>query len=540
MKKLLSGLIKNITSSINRFFSTFCLTVCLFLVNAYRIIFEPSRGHEDIINRLTLVFSLGILLCTLGTILYEKLQNKIRIKKVFFDIGLVILSGLTYFAFADFGDDVYVTNGYFGIITALFLCLVYFSIKDSISRTFSYIFKNSVFNFFVCGIIMAGISLCIFAFNSLIFRFDDVWKIYTVTALFVWIILFLNLCLSAIPGKETVFVIPKAFKTIVMYAALPTYLLLISILYIYLARILITLDFPSGQINWFASFASLMFIFFILALEQYRKESNLANLFVKFAGFMIIPIIAMQFWAIHIRLSAHGLTTMRYISIVLNAIALLFAIVSLVKGGRWVKDILPVIAVTALVITITPLNVIDVPVRNQTTKLLSLLKANNMIVDGQITANENVSVEDRVMITSAFNYINTSRGNRPDILVGVENRLFLQTFGFQQTTERGYIRQNLWGTFRYAYDGIDVEAYSRFYRLSQSGGSFNIESVGISYDITKYIEELYELHGLEYEGRIEIPIGDNKLILTHVSFRIREGEALRVMSFSGYLLVRDN
>ena len=538
MKKILSDLIKNIISSINRFFFTFCLTICLFFVNAYRVIFDPVRENLATINRLTLVFAFGILLCTLGTILYEKLQNKIRIRKIFVDITLLILSALTYFAFADFGNNIYVTNGYFGIMSALFMFLVYFSIKENISRTFSYILKNSVFNFFVCLIIMAGIALCVTAFHSLIFRFTFVWRIHSVTALFVWIVLFLNLSLSLIPGKETVLTIPNVFKTIVMYVALPLYLLLVFILYIYLARILVTLNFPAGQINWFASFASLMFIFFMFALEQYRNESKLAECFVKFAGYMIIPVIAMQFWAIHIRLSAYGLTAMRYLSIVLNVIALLFAIVTLVKGGRWVKYMLLVVAAAALVITITPLNVIDVPIRNQTVRLLSLLRANDMISDGRIVANENVSVEDRIMITSAFDYIRASRGNRPDILDGIETRNFLQTFGFQRTFEGRGGWRNLTGLFRYSYQGIDIEAYNRLYWLSEFGNSVNIEVLGFRYDITKHIQEFYEQHGLNYAGRIEIPVGDNKLILTEVNFTVDENDIIRVTRFTGYLLLR--
>ncbi|MCL2294567.1 MAG: hypothetical protein FWC36_06860, partial [Spirochaetes bacterium] len=76
MKKLLFGLLKNIISSINRFFTTFCITISLFFVSAYRVVFEPIGGNAEIANRLTLVFSLGILVCTLGTILYEKFKNR--------------------------------------------------------------------------------------------------------------------------------------------------------------------------------------------------------------------------------------------------------------------------------------------------------------------------------------------------------------------------------------------------------------------------------------------------------------------------------
>jgi hypothetical protein len=228
---------------------------------------------------------------------------------------------------------------------------------------------------------------------------------------------------------------------------------------------------------------------------------------------------------------------MRYISIILNIIALLFAVVSLLKDGRWVKYIFLVIAATALVITITPLNIIDIPIQNQTTRLMSLLRENNMIADEKIVANENVSLEERIMITSAFNYIRNSQGNRLDVFDGIDNTNFAETFGFQRTFEGSRASRNF-GSYRHTYYSIDVEAYSKLYRVSQSGSSLDIEDLGVSYDITKYIEELYELHGLIYDDRIEIDIGDNKLILTQISFTVCENETLSITRFNGYFLLR--
>ena len=175
MRSFLMDFIRNLISSTNRFFPSFCLIVCLFFISSYVIVFEPGREMERILTRVILSVSFGILLCTFGTLLHEKFQNKISISKKSTDIVLIALSGLTYPILFNFHDDMYIMYGYFGVMLALFVWILYFSIKESASKTFSLMFKNSAFNSFACGIIAAGVSICIFAFDSLIFRFNDVW-----------------------------------------------------------------------------------------------------------------------------------------------------------------------------------------------------------------------------------------------------------------------------------------------------------------------------------------------------------------------------
>ena len=552
MKAFLSNLIRQTAFSIGRFFSTFCLTILLFLVTSYEVIWEPTAAVESILLRISLTLAFGIVLCTLGKLLYERYGWNLRVNRVVFELGLVVLSGLAYPALSKVEDNQYVMAGYLGVMLALFVLLFFFADTQGISRTFSHIFKNTMVNLLACLIVYAGTSLCLFAFFSLIYEVDNSYKAYLVNSLFIWFVLFLNLSLTAIPHKDTEFTFPKVFRVMICYVALPVYLLLIGILYIYLGKIVVTMSFPSGQINWFASIASLLFVFFILTLGHYREENRLARAFVRFAGYGIIPIIAMQFIAMYIRLSSYGLTAPRYVSLVLNILALVFAVVSLIKNGRFIKYLFLVAVAVSLLLTVTPLNLFDVPLWEQTARLTRVLERNNMVAEGRIVARDDISLEDKIAITSAYEYLSRNakdEGKLPDIIKDVDRKNFALVFGFTAAHEGDLLRpQADYATyyFRQNYDFIDTAGYSRLYTIStrsyQAADGIALpgsDERPISYDITKDIERLYKQYGESSDDVImEYEVEGGRLLLTYVRFQVTSEGVLTINSIDGYYLTR--
>ena len=547
VKAFFINLTKEIKVSVGRFFSVFCLSILLFLLGSYMVIFEPEQNVMEILMRVCLTVSFGILLCTLGRILFEKYGERIASKRIFIEIGLVLISALAYPALLDFSTNRYVSAGYFGVMAALFCGVVYFACTDSISKTFSYIFKNTVFNYIVCGIITAGTMLSIGAFYSLVYEFENLQKAFIVDGMFIWIVLFLNLSLTAIPRKDAALKIPRLFKVIVINAALPVYLLLLAILCIYLGKILVTFSFPQGEINMYASFASLAFIFFIFAAEQYGEENRFAKIFVNYGGYVLIPIIAVQFVAVYIRLSNYGLTTARYVSLVLNIIALIFAAVSLVRGGRYIKHMLAVVALTALLLTLTPLNIFDVPIMDQTGRLTKVLVENGMIENGKVVAKEDLSEEDRMKITGAYDYIYYKQDDHnklPGYLDNTEWYDLQQFFGKSETNEIN-IDRNPKSTnciYMFDYSFIDVAGYSRIYNISSNGGdrntfTFDKGDETVSFDLSAQAASLYAVNG---SGStyvwMEFDIGGDKLVFTRLNFNVDEDNNINVNNYAGYFL----
>jgi len=550
MKKFLSRFIKEVAVSIERFFTTFCLIIVLFLVNGYMVVFEPEAVVLQTMQQIVLTLWLGIFFCTLGKMLFEKYGERIKIKRVFAEIGLVLLSALAYLALEGYENNPYIWSGYVGVIIAMFVGIVYTANTAGISKTFSYIFKNTVFNGLVCGIVYAGTALSIFAFQSLIYDFNDSYKVYAIAALLIWVVLFFNLSLSAIPRRDAELKIPNLFKAIVMYVGLPVYLLLIAILYGYLGKILLAFNFPSGQVNWFASFASLMFIFFVLALEQYKDENKAAKVFVKFGGYAIIPIIVVQFIAMYIRLSNYGLTTSRYISLVLNIVALVFAVVTFVKNGRYIKHMLIAVICLSLLLTVTPLNIHDVPRWEQTARLTQVLQQNDMIENGKIVAKDDISQEDKITITSAYNYLDSyyfRDEKMPDIIVNTEREGFALIFGFAKEYEENDWYNSSYNFYSYYndVDVIDIAGYSKLHKVYVHNDTMVSIQLGsgepVSYNLTKDVEALYAEYGeVSYSDdvKMEFQVGANKLILTHLGFEVDDNNEITINSFEGYFLER--
>ena len=546
MKHFLARLMDDLAPSMKRFISASFFTLCLFFVGSYIIIFEPKGSLQTLGFRIVLTIVFGILFSTLAKLLFERFSERFKINPTILDVGMIVLSAFSYFFLENFKTDNYIVLGYAGIMIALFVGIVYLSTMDNLSKSFSFVLKNIIFYTFICGIITAGTMLCIFAFDSLIYKFSNSYKAYQLVGLAIWDVLFLNLFLTAIPRKESEIKIPNIFKTIVMYAALPVYLILIVILYVYIGKLIANWSFSTGNINWFASFASAFFVFFTMTVEQYKEENKLARLFVKYGGYFIVPIILVQFIAMYISLSNYGLTFPRYVSVVLNIIALLFTIVSLIKGGKYTKHVLLVIVCATLLLTITPFNAIDVPIRNQTNRLVNVLDKNNMIQSGNIVHNSSVSEKDKVKITDSYKYITSSGGHLPSILSGkASKKTFSDLFGFDMVYKDQFQNEeNIY--YYYEYKSIQIAGYSELYNIQpgdlidDANGSkvlkLNQTEKLITFDPKKDISTLYRKYGTSYNNPMVFEIKDGKVVLTTISFSVDNKGNIKVMEFYGYLL----
>jgi len=572
MKSFMKKTLGSIKVSAFRFPSASALIALLFLTGSYIIVLEPDSGLQEILGRVMMASFFGILLCVLGAVILERSGNAGKRRRLITEAALVLLSAGVYPLLHCFNGSRYITAGYFGALFALFLFILFFAGKQEISNKLSFIMKNTVFNWLVCGIVTAGTALCIFAFDALIYQFSsgNIWKVYGVVVLFVWAVLFANLSLSTVPpgGGGQGLHIPKLFRIIVLFVMLPLYLLLALILYIYLGKILVTLSFPSGRINWFASCASLFFIFFVFALSHYREENRFAKVFVRFGGFGLIPIIIMQFAAMYIRLYHYGLTSSRYVSLAFNVFALAFACITLIRNGKYVKYTLPAAAGLGLLLTVTPLNLFDVPVWNQQGRLIAALERNGMIADGKVEARKDVPKEDRIRITSAYDYLSPypwydylypSDGGMydndlPDAVKDTDRAGFENIFGFGCEYEESWRNPLSYETNRnYIYyqndfDFLDVADYSRLHTVSGYKYDEGIDSFifmkddgPVAFDLLGAAGGLYGEYGdadYSYTVRMEFEIGADRLILTSLNFYVEEREGITVTSYSGYFLER--
>ena len=158
---------------------------------------------------------------------------------------------------------------------------------------------------------------------------------------------------------------------------------------------------PVGRLNWFGCFALLFYVFFYLSVDE--TDGKLQKMFKVSGAYLLVPILAIQLYAVWIRVSAYGLTTARFLSLLLVAVAAGFMLTSIttMPVGRGFL----LLAVLAVLFTCTNLNIYDVPNRSQEARLKNALSRGGVLTNDKI--DENVEMEDEFYedAKSSYDYL---------------------------------------------------------------------------------------------------------------------------------------
>ena len=187
----------------------------------------------------------------------------------------------------------------------------------------------------------------------------------------------------------------------VKYLLFPGYALLLLILYLYIGKIIIWQSMPVGEMNWYASLALLGYGFFYFFWDD--TEWSWFKNFMRWALILFIPILALQFYGVWIRYDAYGLTQLRYASMICTAYGIVLLIFRFLCLG--IRPLLLLGAAMLVVFTVTPLNVMRVPLHNQEARLIGLLEQEGLYEDGEIIMSHPISPELAPAIKSCVDYI---------------------------------------------------------------------------------------------------------------------------------------
>lgn len=233
-------------------------------------------------------------------------------------------------------------------------------------------------------LLFLGLILCVAAFWALIVTDADGWLPET-TYLFSGLIAYggwgLAAFLGALPNTNARYEFPAATQKLLLYLFFPVYLLLLIVLYLYVGKIIGAGEMPVGTMNWYASFALLGFAFFFGTLAA-QERLPLFSRFLKWGLLLFLPILAIQIYGVWLRYEAYGLTTLRYTSMICTFCGIYALAVAFLR--RKPQQVYLCAAILALIFSLTPLNVVDVPLRSQEARLSQLLTEHSLIQDGQI------------------------------------------------------------------------------------------------------------------------------------------------------------
>ena len=276
--------------------------------------------------------------------------------------------------------------------------------KRNAWTVFGRVLLAAVFVGLVSFAVFLGSMLCIAAYDGLIAKVSR--TVWGDMAILIWCFLAPVFMAAMLPKDNEPTEHPKAFS-VMFWFLVPIGMALLAILYAYIAKIVFTWSMPSGTMNWFASCAVGGYLFLWLSLRCSR---------VRFFAFLarwgwaaLLPVVATQIVGIAIRYNAYGLTAPRMAGMATLAIGI-YAL-ALAALDRSARSAFIVLAVAGLVLTVSPLNILDVPIMQQTARLRAALERAECFAGGGFSVPEkpNIAEKDAKIIDGAWRYL-TERG----------------------------------------------------------------------------------------------------------------------------------
>ena len=414
ISRFINSVSETVRKSFARFQATLVYSGILTLYICYLIIIEDSGDESFNIG-------MGLLIAAFISLLLKVIDENLREVNNPVIYGVSALAGvITYLAIKLTDQSLYCAMAIVGVIL-LTICIIMYSLyrNHDERKMFPHLFRSAFFSVMVNSVRFGGIIIALLAFHYLLVEIDDLFEkilpiLFVLFECFGLYVIFI----SYLPGKDDEVKSFRAYDIIVSKVGLWVYLLLIAILYGYIIKIIVTWSMPVGRLNWFGSLALLFYVFFYLNVDE--ESGTLQRLFVRYGGLMLLPVVGVQLFAIYIRVHAYGLTTLRYVSLLLIAGALLFVFNSIIR--KKISLVFIGMAVIVVIGLMSPLNIIDVPNMNQEARLKRVFRANGML-DGNKVINygKEVPSEDAEKIVSGLEYFGYPEGRVTEFVSGLKD-----------------------------------------------------------------------------------------------------------------------
>lgn len=557
-KNYLNRLLQTSKKGMQRFPFSFATTLLAVFASAWLIIAQAGSGAHEVPLLITMAawfFALASITLELSrfvAVIMPRILWACEIATLGLSVGWYVLLNTNHNAY-------YVAYLFF--MLALFFVAFFFVMSHpDRSKIGAHFVKSFVLACAITGIIVAGLMICVSAVHGLLFKVPYFEQVLSIIVVFGFGFVALNTFLALLPEKDEEISVPNVMKTLTFYVAFPLFLALVLVLCLYLLKVLITQKIPSNQINLYVSLVSLVFIFFSFVLTAFK--SRVIELFEKYMGYIVLPLIAMQVYVVGIRLNAYGYTPLRWASVVCIFLSVCFVVSTFFKRGALKRYVILLAALCMLVLSFGPLSILNVPARSQAQHLRSMLEQNNMWKDGRIVANPNAPQHLKSDITSSYKIV-LGGSSVPTWLPqpsknAVEHRELLgftyrdnkelekrfeSAFGFPFTYEMGGDVTFSMKAY-HEWTSITIKPYEQLYVVSKQGertesASPNITTIAYGTHEVDLKPYLHTITSPDDPAQLRIKLNDDAVLyIKNVMYEEdAEGEAV-FFEFDGFVLSR--
>lgn len=426
-----------------------------------------TQTAKDTLGRLAMAFGLGIPVSLCLKIYFESRPSLSKGTQGLL-WGLAALSlGLYYhFLLPDF-NLVPVTR-YLGVTLGLYCLFTFIPYRDQRPGYEQYI-VGLLRQFFITvlyGIVLfIGLAATVFAMDQLLFPLPpsiylDLW--YCVVGLFGPAFFLAEI---PAPGEELATVdYSKLLKVLLYYIVMPLILAYTVILYLYFAKILFTRQWPVGMVSHLVLWYAMVTTFVLVILYPQREQSLWVKNFSSAMPMLLLPLLAMMFVAMGIRIRAYGITENRYF-VLAAGIWVSISLIYLLFTKKPKNVFLTLLLVVMTFFTVFgPGSAYSLSKASQAARFEELLRENNMLQKGQIVkAPASLSKADKKSLSSIIYYFDRYHGLEqlpylpPDFKIGDMK----DTFGFSLDIYGGKEQ-----FFAYYLEGelfLPIQDYDYFY-----------------------------------------------------------------------------
>ncbi len=546
---ILKNVGKTLYSSFIRFPALFLLGLCasaLFILNlAYT---ENFSGI--LLDNVGAACIWGMLFAVLCQLAFElKASRKIQIMGQ--ALSVILSFTLFYFLLASLGQHRY-TVFLGGILTLSSLNLFLLSLHTK--RFFSKALAASLATFGIFILTTVCATAILLAIITLIIQrpVSNYHKVFNsiliLNSFFISPLLFIS---YAAKKDSEEYKSPAIFRGAFLYVLFPFYVILITILYIYIIETFLILQtFPVGRISPFVCIATALYLFFYFTLDEF--ESKATKVFYLIGSMILFPLIVVQCFALAIRIQAFGLTPLRTASLYYIAFSVIFTILPFIKRGKFMTSVFLIFSVFCIFATIIPqTKITNLTVKNHEARIESILKKYEMLGAQKVILKntKDLDPKDRKILRDSYREI-YREDIFPEWLLPSKTKTtlkddFYNLFGFSVYYDDEYIQAaepsvNLTintDKIDYNLSGFS-ELESFFKRAEENDEKIILNLFDGDYDITGQLLNLAKLQsstGLSDEEKVLELNDEIILLIKEAYFNIRKDESDNKIKFFGHI-----
>jgi len=377
----------------------------------------PDWMHDPLIAAATLGIPLSIAL----TLFAEQRRWPRAPRAGLGALAVAVLAGV-WAAWPHWSDPVRFTR--YAQLTVAFHLLVAFlpiTVRDRPVAFWQYnrtLFVRALTSALSSATLFAGLALALVALDKL-FGVDvpdaGYFRLWSVIAFVVNTWFFLGGVPDDLDALEQRLDYPAGLRVFAQYTLLPLVTVYLVILTLYLGKVVVTWDWPSGWIGWLVSGVAATGILALLLVHPLagRDDQKWVALFARDFWLAILPAVVMLWLAVYQRVRQYGITEPRYVLLLLSLWLFAVAIWYVVTHSARIRLIPASLCAVALLSYAGPWGAYAVSERSQMGRLRALLARTGALEGNTLREpRQPVAAADAREVSAVVNYLVSRHGAR--------------------------------------------------------------------------------------------------------------------------------